>query len=253
MPPRIPDSYEVRDFVALDLRASDDKDGFDGYASTHWAVDSYGTAMAPGAAKKSIKERAGQVLVLWQHDPATIIGVPSTLKEDRTGLYTETDVITQVQAGADALSYLRGGVPLGMSIGFQTVRDRSGEDNDPLDFTHAPDWAKKLPKSEIRVITEYKLWEYSLVTFAANAQAKPTKIRSELDADTLSLLLDDLRAGRLDAEWLALVDQIVAARQDAGPGGETPPPTSEDEARRHAVDLELTLLELSEFLLEDAA
>lgn len=241
----IPDSYEVRDLVPLTVRADAASDGFDGYASTHWAVDSYGTAVAPGAAKKSIRERAGEVLVLWQHDPATIIGVPTELKEDKTGLYTETDVITEIQAGSDALTYLRRGVPLGMSIGFNTVRDRSAEDSDPLDFSVAPDWAKKLPRSEIRVITEYKLWEYSLVTFAANKHAKPTNVRADLLADLLPTLLDDLRAGRCTPEQLALVDQIVAARTDAGPGSETDPPTSTPEARHLMTELELMLASLT--------
>lgn len=240
----IPDSYEVRDLVPLDTRADSGRDGFDGYASTHWVVDSYGTVVAPGAAKKSIRERAGEVLVLWQHDPATIIGVPSELKEDKTGLYTETDVITEIQAGTDALAYLRRGVPLGMSIGFNTVRDRSAEDGDPLDFSVAPDWAKKLPRSDIRVITEYKLWEYSLVTFAANRKAKPTNVRADVIADLLPSLLDDLRAGRLSADQLALIDQIVAARTDAGPGSETPPPTSTSEARQLTTELELMLASL---------
>lgn len=239
---RIPDTYERRDAVALDLRADSDTDGFDGYASTYWTVDSYGTAVAPGAFNKTVRDRSSDVLVLWQHDPGTIIGVPTKLTpKDKTGLYTETDVVTEVRSGEEALAYLRRGVPLGMSIGFQTVRDRSGEDSDPLDFSTAPDWVKKLPKNEIRVITELKLWEYSLVTFAANAAAKPTNVRSEVMTDLLPSLLDDLRTGSLDADQLALIDDLVAARQDAAPDSSKRPRTSEAEARRNR-DAEMAFL-----------
>jgi HK97 family phage prohead protease len=245
MPKPLPDELEQRDAIHIDLRADPEKDGWEGYASTWWTVDSYGTAMAPGAFKKTVKERASELFVLWNHDPNAIIGEPLSLKEDKTGLFTDTAAITEVQIGADALAYVRRlGDRLGMSIGFNTIRDRSGEDDDPLDYSTAPEWAKKMPKNEVRVITEARLWEYSLVTFPANRKARPTNVRADVEADLIQSLMEELRAGTLSDERLAALSDLVAAYQEAAAPvqDEEPEPRTAPKARRDVL-IELAALE----------
>lgn len=212
------------DFRTIDVHADGDAvAGFAGYAARFWSVDAYGTALKPGAFRKTLKERDGRISLLWQHDPFTPIGKPSTLKEDRDGLAFRAEVVTETRAGAEAMALLRADVPLGMSFGFETVKSRPLEDADAdkVDFSQASEFhASKDGRSSVRVIEEVRLWEISLVTFPANDGATVDDVRAIAPA-ALSSLLDAITAGALDDERRGLVAQIVAAWGD---GAE--PPTS---------------------------
>ncbi len=216
------------DYRTFDVRALDDnQDGFSGHASTFWAVDTYATAMAPGAFKRTLKNKGEKRLVLWQHWPDVPIGKTTTLKEDKTGLAFEADVTIETRAGAEAMALLRDEVPLGMSFGFRTVKDRSAEDDDPLDFSQQPN----LKPADVRVITEVNLWEVSLVSFPANEAAAITAVRAELELDALTTLLDALTRGDIDEHHAALVEQIVLA-WDQRPGPpDSAPDSTPDEAQ----------------------
>lgn len=239
------------DYRAYEVRASDDRDGFDGHAATFWAVDSYATAMKPGAFRKTLKERGDRIPLLWQHWPDTPIGKPTTLKEDKTGLAFSASVTTDTRAGAEAMALLRDDVPLGMSFGFQTLKDRSATEDDPLDLTQQ----SGLKPADVRVIEEVRLWELSLVTFPANDAATITAVRSELELDALSSLLADLRADRLDAEHIPLIEQFVAAWQARA--GAEPPMTAltptPDRTRRRDIEAQLALAKYRGLLREVAA
>jgi HK97 family phage prohead protease len=242
MPKPIPLDYEIRDCLAAapdgdgpELRAVaplSDQPGFDGYVTTWWTVDDRGTFFVPGSATKTVKERREKAPVLWQHDTYDPIGRHAAAKADGTGLRVSAEIIESVRRGEEAMSLLRAGVPLGLSFGFTRVRDRSAEDDDPLDLSVAPDFVKKLPRSELRGVTEWRWWESSVVTFPANERAGPTAVRS---ADALTSLLAAIRDGTLDEERRSLAEQIVAAMtQDAAAGAaqRAPDGTSETRARR---------------------
>lgn len=215
---------EARGF---DARVQSDSPGFDGYASTFWMVDSYGTAFEPGCFTKTLQERGARALVLWQHNPDWPIGHPTAMAEDDQGLNISASVNEEVTFGHDALALLRGGTPLGLSIGFRTLRERQATAADPLRFSiNTPEWVKRDPTSAY-VIQETALYEFSPVSFASNDEALPSVVRSGLEANTLSLLLDDLRHGVLDPARRALVAAIVAATKTAGPDPVGEPPTVE--------------------------
>jgi HK97 family phage prohead protease len=239
MPRPIPVEYEVRDCLIAaadgdgpELRAVAplaDTPGFDGYVTTWWTVDDRGTFFVPGSATKTVKERRDKAPVLWQHWPDDPIGRHNDgTRADKDGLRVSVEVIESVRRGEEAMSLLRAGVPLGLSFGFTRIRDRSAEDDDPLDLSVAPEFVKKLPRSDLRGITEFRWWESSIVTFPANERAQPTAIRS---ADPLTTLLAAIRAGTLDDEQRALAEQIVAAMTLDAAAGE-PHGTSEARARR---------------------
>jgi HK97 family phage prohead protease len=208
------------DYRTFDVQAAADQTaGFDGHASTFWAVDSYKTAMAPGAFSRTLKHRGDTRLVLWQHDPNTPIGKTTALKQDKAGLAFSAALTTETRAGADAMALLRDQVPLGMSFGFQTVKDRTAEDTDPLDFSQQPG----LKAKDVRVITEVNLWEVSLVTFPANEAATISAVRSEMELDALTTLLDAITTDTLDEGQSALVLQITDAwSQRPGPAAIEP-------------------------------
>jgi HK97 family phage prohead protease len=232
-PPTI--QYRTSAVRALD----DDAAGFEGHASTFWRVDSYGTAMKKGAFKKTLAERGSRVPLLWQHDPWTPIGKPTELKEDRDGLAFRAEVVTDTRAGAEAMALLRADVPMGMSFGFETIKSRPVEDGDmdKLDWSDAPRWMRDNPEEReyARIIEEVKLWEISLVTFAANEAATISSVRHQQSLDYLSTLIESMRAGTLSDEQAAQIEQLAAAwQQRAGAGAGTPDPTplpDETEAR----------------------
>jgi HK97 family phage prohead protease len=178
-----------------------------GYSSTFWAVDSYYTAMAPGAFQKSLSERADRITILYNHDPNENIGIPEVQVEDEKGLRLEADIANDHGTGTTTMRRLKAGVRYGFSFGFETLQDRSATDDDPLDFAQKPN----VNRSEIRVITEVKLWEHSIVTFSANERAEIEQVRQQFHAEALGILLDDLRENRLTDDERRLVAEIVAA------------------------------------------
>lgn len=237
---------EIEKRTSLDVRLNEHVDGFSGYASTFWVADSYGTAMAPGSFKKSIRERGDKIPVLWNHDSDQPVGKHLSIKEDRKGLAVDIGIADDGGAGTILLKRLRFGVPLGMSFGFRNIKSRAGTDEDPIDLSQLP---KGVKKSEIEVYTENAYWESSAVTFPANLSATIDTIRSDEEIERISLLsqtLEDLRAGTLDEEderW-ALLQELVAAFDDRGepepePNEDTTPLTVNSARRR--IDIELAL------------
>ncbi len=217
---------------SIDLRADVETPGFTGHASHWWSADSYLTAFAPGAFKKSVKERGDRIPVLWQHNPNTPVGRHRSIKEDKTGLAVDVELIDDGSDGSVLIKRLRGGLPLGMSHGFQTIKDRSAEDDDPIDLSQLP---KGVTKNDIRVLTEVRIWETSVVVFPANEAATIDAVREQQQHDLLSTLIESMRAGTLSDEQAAQIEQLAAAwQQRAGAGAGTPDPTplpDETEAR----------------------
>lgn len=189
-----------------EFRAADDGAGLSGYASHFWSVDSYMTAVKPGAFRKTLRERGERIPILWQHNPDYPIGRPTVLKEDKTGLKFDAAISERTSKGAEAMALLRDEVPLGMSFGFQTIKSRAATDDDPLDFT-----AYKAKADDVEVIEEVRLWEVSLVTFPANELAGISDVRAQAEADALASLTEHIRAGTLTDEHAALVADLVAA------------------------------------------
>lgn len=218
-------------YGALTVRAASDTTppGYEGFASTFWTVDSYGTAFAKGAFEKTLAERGERLPVLWNHDPDQPIGRHLDIKERRAtdghpgGLYVNV-ALSSVPRGEQTLQLLRDGVPLGLSFAFRTMQDRAPTpaEAEKIDTSQMPD----LDPKESRLITEVKLYETSPVTFPANDRAALLTVR-QIVQSSLPLLLSAIRAGELTDEQLALVADIVAAdearRAGAGAGHSTPP------------------------------
>lgn len=220
------------EFRASDVRAAAaNQPGFDGYASTSWHVDSYGTAFAPGAWTKTLTEQSRKALVLWQHWPDQVIGRPTAMAEDDIGLAVTARITESTTLGRDVMALLRDEVPLSLSVGFRTIRERPATDSDPLILGgETPEWVTRNLPASVYVIEEARLFEFSVVSFPANLHAEIDAVRRDSTAQALSQTLEDLRAGRLDDAGRALVADIAAAYQLAAPEGSAPPRT-DDEAR----------------------
>lgn len=224
------------------IAAADDGAGFSGYAAHFMSIDSYGTAFKRGAFKKTLKERAPKVVVLYQHYTDRPIGRPTELKEDREGLYFDANIVESTHYGAEAMDLLRGGVPLGMSFGFETIKSRPVEESDDIDWSNAPEfYTSKDGREYARVIEEVRLWEISLVTFPADENATITDVRSDLELDAISSLTEHMRAGTLNERQDALIADLVAAYRERKPEPGTPTPLAPDVARRRTTDITVAL------------
>ena len=234
----LPNTSRVIEYRAFEA-AADEAGGFTGYASTWWDVDSYGTAFAPGAFARSLANRGPKVSVLWQHDPDRPIGRPTQLVEDGRGLAVDARITDGTVAGAEALALLRDGVPLGLSVGFRTLRERPVDlERDPVVMDNAPSALRANPE-RVSIIEEAALYEFSVVTFPANEQAQIAAVRGETQIEALSCALADLRAGRLGPAARALVDELALAWREASDRAASPAPRPATAPRR--VDAELVL------------
>ncbi len=152
-----------------------------GYASLYGIADQGGDIVQRGAyavALEALRTRGRSVKMLWQHDPCTPIGVWDEVREDARGLYVRGRLLTEVQAGREALALLKAGAIDGLSIGYRTIR------------------AEKAGTG--RLLHELELWEVSMVTFPMLPEARAqSKSSDEEEAgalvDTLAEIFSEAR------------------------------------------------------------
>jgi len=143
------------------------------------------TTIHPGAFTKTLQEKGRGVKILWQHDASEPIGIPETMIETNTGLAVQGK-ISQTSRGKDALQLMRDRVVDALSIGFDPIKEE-------LEFT---------PKGDIQMrhIREVRLWEFSLVTWGADPNAKISEIHSKLEFFGTTPF-GNLPLYERDAEW----------------------------------------------------
>lgn len=165
---------------------SPDYGQFEGRLSVYGIQDSMGDIVERGAFRKTISENKGEVVLLWQHDTRSPIGVLS-LSDDEDALRVKGRLSLGAPQARTAYALLRDGVVKGLSIGFETVKADVGEDG-------------------IRRLRELKLWEGSLVTFAANPAARVDSVKNK-EVEALRAEVEALRAA------IALAPDAQAAKQ----------------------------------------
>ncbi len=117
--------------------------------------------IAPGAFRESLKERgASGVKMLFQHNPAEMIGVWDEIREDARGLFVRGRLMQEVSRAREILSLMRAGALDGLSIGFKALR------------------GKRDARSGVRRIEKVDLWEISVVTFPMLPDARVAAVKS---------------------------------------------------------------------------
>lgn len=160
----------TKDF-GLSVKSLTEAGTFEGYGSINDNVDSYGDRVNKGAFEKSLEQHkaAGStVLMLWQHDPYTPIGVWEDLKEDDKGLYGKGRLILEVQKAQETLALMRNKAIGGLSIGYREVKTK--QNGNVLD------------------LLELDLREISPVTFPANREARIEHVKASELKDFASRL-----------------------------------------------------------------
>lgn len=147
--------------AALNLKSLGDDGTFEGYASLFGREDLSRDVILPGAFRDSLRQRGARaVKMLFQHDPATPIGVWEEIREDERGLYVRGRLMTAVARAREVLELMRAGALDGLSIGFKAV-------NATRDAT-----------SGVRRIAKVDLWEISVVTFPMLPAARVETVKT---------------------------------------------------------------------------
>ena len=159
--------FQRRD-ISFGLSISENGE-FEGYISTYYDVDSYGTYFMPGAWDRSIERfNSGEVIpVLWSHDRKMPLGKCTELRSDEKGLWAHGKLTMEDPQAQTAYAHMKDGSVLGLSVGFEMDYD-SVEYNQDLDAYG---------------IADADLMEYSVVVFPANPNAKITQVKSSHDHD----------------------------------------------------------------------
>ena len=142
----------------------------EGYAAVFGNIDSYNDRIKKGAFINTINSvNRDRIAFCKDHDLRDVIGVIVDLREDEKGLWFRAK-ISKTRDGKDVEVLIEDGALKEFSIGY---------------ITKAYEWNEE---EGIRTLTEIELWEISLVTRAANDQAKvvATEIKSEDDTRGLS-------------------------------------------------------------------
>lgn len=150
-----------------------------GYASVFGQADTGGDVVQKGAYAACLSRlvKAGRKpKMLWQHDPASPIGVWDEIKEDGKGLFVRGRILHEIQAGREALALIEAGAIDGLSIGYRTVRSEKSANGG-------------------RILHELDLWEVSLVTFPMLPEARVTQ-DATVDAALATDLVEAITAAR---------------------------------------------------------
>ncbi len=161
----VPSLLEVKS-VKFEIKELSETGTFTGIASVYGNKDLGGDVMEKGAFTKTIAERGGMVRLMDSHK--TRIGI-AKVEDTPYGLKTEGIINLDKQAGKEVYSDLKfyqdHGMPLGLSIGYQTVKADS----------------PATTQDGARHLKEVSLWEVTVTEFPMNTQAQVTAVKSITD------------------------------------------------------------------------
>jgi len=183
-----------------------------GYASVFGTlIDCYPpTVIHPGAFAKTLMENRGDVRVLWMHEFDQPVALPGLMVEDERGLKVEFS-LSRAVVGDQNFERVRAGIINALSIGF-----------DPIRF----DFEEREGGLIVRHLRELRLWEFSLVTWGANRDARITSVQGAETSDAVvrfwlrqAAEVAKLAPEKLSPETLAVIDELHRVAKPAAPRG----------------------------------
>ena len=134
---------------------------FSGYGSVFDVEDLQGDECEAGCFATSLQQKMPALLL--HHNSERPCGVYRRCYEDDKGLFVEGKLLLSCADGFEAFELLKAGALNGLSIGYQTIREK-------FDQTR-----------KVNILQEVDLWEVSLVTFPANNQARVNSVKTPRD------------------------------------------------------------------------
>lgn len=135
-----------------------------GYASVFGNMDSDGDVIEKGAYTKTLNENKERIKFLWQHRMDKPLGKVMDISQDDRGVPFSAK-ISDTALGNDAKTLIKDGVLNEFSVGFMPIKYEEKTDSKG--------------RYDGLIIREVKLYEFSLVTLAANDQAVMTDYKSK--------------------------------------------------------------------------
>ena len=157
---KTPTARETKTY-ALDFKRVQEDGAFEGYASLFGREDMGRDVVLRGAFAGSLQKRgAGGIKMLFQHDPAQVIGVWDEIREDGRGLHVRGRLTVAVAKAREVLALMQEGALDGLSIGFRAVK------------------ARRDKRSGVRKLMQIDLWEISIVTFPMLPDARVSGLKT---------------------------------------------------------------------------
>lgn len=181
----------------FEIKEVSDTGVFTGLGSVFGNLDRGDDIVQAGAFTKSVaalKTQGRMPAMLWQHNTDEPIGAYKSMQETADGLIVQGQLALKTQRGAEAYELMKMGAIGGLSIGGWVTG--ANYDN----------------KNDIRTITEFELWEVSVVTFPMNDEARIAAVKSVDQIEDFKSACDYLRnaCGCSRTEATAIVARLKA-------------------------------------------
>jgi len=174
--------------LPANFKTASDDGTLSGHASIFGNLDSQGDVVEKGAFREILTNENGQIPMLWQHNSREPIGV-AAVREDFKGLAFDGRLVLADPLAVSARAHVKAGSVRGVSVGYDVLKDGAR-------FVDG-----------VRHLIALKLYEISLVTFAANplARVEAMKSRGDLEQAAREWGLSKSQARRLaHAGWPAI-------------------------------------------------
>lgn len=148
------------------VKSLEDDGTFTGYASVFNYVDAHNDVVCRGAFQQSLdrwRKKGTWPKMLWQHAHDQVVGVWTQMFEDEVGLYVVGKLLLDVEKAREAYTLLKTKAVDSLSIGFRLKRSMRG----------------RFGTRDVTYLHEVDLMEVSLVTFAANEEARILDVKSD--------------------------------------------------------------------------
>jgi len=159
-----------------------------GRASVYEVRDQGGDNVRWGAFANDLAARGNERSILADHDHTRSIGLGHFV-EKRDGLHVAIDLVMELQEARDAYVRVKRRIATGLSIGYETVRQKQ--------------------TAEGRDLLELRLWETSIVVFPMNVHAQITAAKG--NTQQLEALLTAVRSTRIALDDRKAVADLSAA------------------------------------------
>ena len=175
--------------LRMEIKGLSETGSFEGILATYGNVDLGGDVIEPGAFRKTLEEHGTECKLLWQHEPANVIGTLQLIDgPDALRVKGQIELDDDIPFSKTAYKLLKKRLLSGLSIGYDTIKDEM--------------------QNGIRHLKELRLWEGSLVTFPMNEKAGVTSIKRRAPAESKDDFTEEYTEGIILAAPWQMLDAI---------------------------------------------
>jgi len=181
--------------LSMEIKGLAETGSFEGVLATYGNLDLGNDVIEVGAFSKTLAEHGTECKLLWQHDPASVIGTLQLIDgPDALRVKGQIELDDDIPFSRTAYKLLKKRLLSGLSIGYDVVKDQIN--------------------GGVRHLKELRLWEGSLVTFPMNEKAGVTAIKRRTPAESKDDFTEEYNEGIILAAPWQMLDAITEALLD---------------------------------------